>query len=105
MTSFTVDRILMALIVAVLVSIVMLERHFLFDPEKMKLLDRLDIVKLVVMSGCLVVRRWVVVENLMHCMLMEMNWLNIMLVIKAMVKGMVCLVVLAITLLVMIRCV
>ena len=35
-------------------------------------------------------------------MLMEMNWLNIMLVIEAMVKGMVCLVVLKITLLVMI---
>ena len=44
MAVFTVDRILMVLIVAVVVSIVMLERLFLFDSEMMVLLDRLDIV-------------------------------------------------------------
>ena len=38
--------------------------------------------------------RFRMVECLMHCMLMEMNWLNIMLIIEAMVKCMVCLVVL-----------
>ena len=35
MAVFTVDRILMVLIVAVVVSIVMLERLFLFDSEMM----------------------------------------------------------------------
>ena len=38
--------------------------------------------------------RFRMVESMMHCMLVEMNWLNIMLIIEAMVKGMVGLVVL-----------
>ena len=90
-TSLFVNRILMVHIVVVVKFILVFERRLILVFEIFVILDGLEIVRL-----------WVNLESLMLCMLMEMNWLNIMLVIEAMVKGMVCLVVLKITLLVMI---